>query len=290
MKLVFAFLAIFAFCFMSCELLLDLLDNNDDGGFTPTEFIPTTAQMVSALTEALISGATDAGSTLSKEDAFYKVEERMIPLPPEADPIVKFINNSSIMQNQILQPLQQQLQQQLVNTVLRINRAAEESAKDVAGIFGNAIREMTFVDALGILKAEPETAAATQYLQISTTDPLKDAFGPKLDAALGSSIVGSISAKSAWDNLTSTYNNFANHPPLHPISIALALLSINIEPVNTDLSEFVLDRALTAVFTEMAVVEKRIRADPFKFLSDFAATFSGIFSDLAAKVFDWAKN
>jgi len=275
-KLFLAFFVIFIFCFTSCEILDGMGDR--EGGFRPADFLPTTDQMISALKEALTRGATDASDTLNKEDAYYRTE-RKIPLPPEAKPIMDFISNSSITSNQLLKPLQENLLQRMEDVVLRINRAAEKAAKDVAKIFGDAILSMTFDDALTILRASPDEAAATEYLIEKTYEPLKLAFKQVLDVALGEPIVGSFSALSTWDTLTSTYNDFGSHGPLHPISLALVLLNIKIEPINTDLSEFVLDKALTAVFAEMAELEKKIRAIPAQFLSD-----------LSTRVFNWARN
>jgi hypothetical protein len=48
--------------------------------------------------------------------------------------------------------------------------------------------------------------------------------------------------------------------------------------VNADINEFVLDKALTAVFAQMSNVEKNVRANPVQFLTD-----------IATKVFNWAK-
>src|SRR4029077_8524462 len=66
--------------------------------------------------------------------------------------------------------------------VEKLNRAAEDAAKSAAPIFVNAINEMTFDDALGILM-EPQNAA-TQYLRTKTYTPLYQEFQPVIITSL----------------------------------------------------------------------------------------------------------
>ena len=252
-KLVLTFCLIFAFSFMAltlsaCGTIGSILSS---GGV----FTPSTEQMVSALREALKKGAENAGTQLSIAGAFNNNLARRIPLPPEAQTIVD--NISRIPGGQ----------QQINDLVLRINTAAESASKKVGPIFGNAITSMTISDAANILKGS--NTAATEYLVRTTTTPLKAAFRPELNAALREPIIANISAQQTWDSLVTSYNNVAN-------SVVGRLASL--QPVNTDLNEFVLDKALTAVFSEMGGVERNIRANPAQFLSD-----------LSTNVFNWAK-
>ena len=218
-------------------------------------FTPSTEQMVSALREALKKGAENAGAELSIAGAFSNNLARKIPLPPEAQPILD--NISRIPGGQ----------QQIDGLLLRINTAAESSSKKIAPIFGDAITSMTFSDAANILKGT--NTAATEYLQRTTTDRLKTAFRPELNAALSESIIAGISAQQAWSTLVTSYNTIANSP--------VGLLG-SMKPVNADLNEFVLNKALAAVFSQMGDVEKDIRANPVRFLSS-----------LSTNVFNWAK-
>ena len=251
-----AFCAIFAFCCFALTLsacgTIDSIVNTVgmEGAFTPS-----TEQMVSALREALKKGAENASADLSIAGAFTNNLARKIPLPPEAQPILD--NISRVPGGQ----------QQIDALVLRINTAAESASKKVAPIFGDAITSMTFSDAANILKGT--NTAATQYLERTTTDRLKTAFRPELNAALNESIIAGISAQQAWTTLVSSYNTVANSP--------VGLLA-SMRPVNADMSEFVLNKALTAVFIQMGDVEKDIRANPVQFLSN-----------LSTNVFNWAK-
>jgi hypothetical protein len=252
--LIFALGCVF-FTLTSCDLLGDGLFN--DGLFTPN-----IEQMVSALKEALITGAKDAGVELSTEDAFYKNAERYIPLPDDAKPILDNITKIPGGQKQV------------DDLIERINRAAESASEKVGPIFAGSITAMTIPDAANILKGS--NIAATEYLKKTTTDPLKDAFRPELNKALKEPIIAGISAQQSWETLTNAYNNAAelyNNTPLVILGVTPPM-----EPVNADINEFVLDKALTAVFNEMGEVEKKIRDNPAQFLTD-----------TAKKVFEWAK-
>ena len=271
-KLVLSICSIFIIVIVSlslttCDLLAALLGVEDD----TTAFSPSTEQMVFALKEALTTGSENAGATLSVRGAFFNNAERKIPLPAEAQAILTNLNSisggsaiiSAIGGDKAVNDL-----------ILRINSAAEDASKDVGGIFGNAVKSMTFADAAAILKGND--TEATDYLKSTTTIPLTASFSPVLNTALDTPIVGNISALSAWNGVITPYNDFLKSPLTQ---IAMIALGVNWQPVNTNLSEFVLDKALTAVFNEIAVMEKDIRADPLQFLSD-----------ISTKVFDWAKD
>ena len=275
-KFVLAFCLIFVVVFMSfslssCDLLFALLGGEGEEG--DGAFSPTSDQMVTALKQALTTGSSEAGEELSKEDAFYNTPRR-IPLPSEAQSIISNLNGitggsaviTAIGGNQAINDL-----------VLRINRAAEKASNDVGRIFLKAIMDMTFEDAVAILKGS--NTEATDYFRKKTTVPLTEAFSEVLDEALGTPIVSNISALSAWNGVVNPYNNFLAQPATQ---LAMVVLGVNWKPVETNLSKFVLEKALNAVFNEIAEMEKKIRDDPKKFITD-------LFSDISAKVFDWVK-
>ena len=254
-KRVLVFCMVFTF---SCVLALTTcgtLDSILNAGSAGGVFTPSTEQMISALREALKKGAENAGSELSVTGAFNDNAMRRIPLPPEARSIID--NVSRIPGGQ----------QQIDALILRINTAAENASQKIAPIFTEAITSMTISDAADILKGS--NTEATQYLERTTTNPLKNAFRPELNAALNEPIIAGISARQAWDTLVTNYNTVANS--------AVGRLG-GLQPVNADINEFVLDKALAAVFSQMAEVEKNIRANPVQFLSD-----------IATRVYNWAK-
>jgi len=251
-KSILVFCSIFVFGLVlictACASLGSVLQTGD-------VFTPNNEQMTSALKEALQKGAENAGAELSITGAFTNNLSRKIPLPPDAQPIIK--NVSKIPGGQ----------KQIDDLIIRINTAAEVASKSVAQIFVKAITSMTITDAVNILKGS--NTGATEYLERTTTEPLKNAFRPELNKALSQPIIAGISAQQAWETLVKNYNTVANSP-------AGKLSSM--QPVNSDLNEFVLEKALTAVFVEMAGMEKDIRANPAKFLST-----------VSASVFNWAK-
>jgi hypothetical protein len=255
-KWIFAFFSIFASGFMALTLTTcGTLDSIINMGGVEGVFTPSTEQMISALREALKKGAENAGSELSIAGAFSNNLARKIPLPPEAQPI---LDNISRLPGG---------QQQIDSLLLRINTAAESASKKVAPIFGEAITSMTISDAANILKGS--NTAATEYLERTTTAPLKAAFRPELNAALNEPIIAGISAQQAWVTLAANYNTVAN---------SLVGSLANLQPVDVDINEFVLGKALTAVFVEIGDVEKNIRANPARFLSS-----------ISTNVFNWAK-
>jgi len=291
-KLGLMFCSVFVIIFMSLTLTTcDLLDSLLSGEEGEEVFTPSIEQMVSALKEALRTGSNEAGDTLSAVDAFNKNPVRRIPLPPEVDTLmatlgavnpINVFGVASISPVTIITAIGGQTA--LDDLKNKINKAAEEASKQVGGIFGNAVMSMTFDDAKAILLGKD--TEATDYFRATTTAPLIAAFKPVLDAALGTPFINTVSASSAWSGIVTPYNKFAqdyNSAVTNPLVIfALGQERKTLDIVNTDLSEFVLEKALKAVFDEIAEMEKKIRVDPLKFVTD-------LFSDISAKVFDWAK-
>ncbi|MDR0665589.1 MAG: DUF4197 domain-containing protein [Helicobacteraceae bacterium] len=217
---------------------------------------PSETQMIKALKTALNDGAANAASELAKEGGFSKSPIYKIFLPPEADAIV---NNAKLI------PGGEKL---IDDAIARINAAAESAAKDAAPIFAKAIADMTIADAIGILKGGDD--AATNYLRAQTSGELKAAFAPKINAALAKPIIAGVSAQKSWDTLTNGYNRAAS-------SIAGKLAKL--EPIKTSINDFVLDKALFALFSETASAEAKLRADPL-----------GAIDATVRSVFEYAKN
>jgi hypothetical protein len=217
---------------------------------------PTNAEMIGGLKEALKTGAIGASEKLGKTGGFSASEIYRIALPKEAEPITK---------NIALVPGGQKL---LNDAITRINRAAERASGKAAPIFTEAISQMSIADAAGILKGRSGTA--TEYLDQKTRAKLKAAFAPDIKEALNERLIAGASAKESWDTLANGYNKAAN---------SLAGKAAKLSPVQTDLEDYVLDKALSAIFSEIAVKEKEIRENPLQSASD-----------LVRKVFAYAKN
>lgn len=198
----------------------------------------TEAEVINGLKEALSTGAKNSAQRLAAENGYYGDAAIRILLPDEAKVIVD--NLSKI-------PGGDQLVQ---DVILRINRAAEDAAKEAAPIFVNSITQMTVRDAFNILKGTDN--AATTYLRNTTYNDLYALYKPKIQASTGKKIVGNISTKDSWVTLTTKWNSVAN-------SIAGKLASL--KTVNTDLDDYLTNKALSGIFSKVETEELKIRKD-----------------------------
>lgn len=138
----------------------------------------------------------------------------------------------------------------VADVILKINRAAEDAAKDVAPIFVNSIKTMTIRDGFNILNGQDN--AATEYLRSSTWNDLYSLYKPKIQKSTEKDIIGNISTIDSWNALTSKWNNVAN-------TVAGKLAGL--KPVNVDLNEFLTEKALNGVFVKLEAEEMKIRKD-----------------------------
>ena len=189
--------------------------------------------IVAGLKEALVVGSQKGANTLSQVDGFFANAALKILLPPEAQKIENTLRKVG-------------LGKQVDDAILSMNRAAEDACKSAAPIFGNAVKQMSFQDALGILKGSD--TAATGYLRGKTTAELSNAFRPVIEESLKK-----VDATKYWNTLITSYNK------------------VNIlggQKINPDLSAYVTDKALGGIFTQVAIEEKNIRKDPLARTSD----------------------
>lgn len=199
----------------------------------------TQAEIISGLKEALIVGTTNSSAMLSNTDGYYKDEMVKILLPPEAEIIVKNINKI---------PGGSQL---LDDVLLKINRAAEDAAKEAKPIFVNSIKQMTIIDAFGILKGEDN--AATAYLRKTTYSPLFDLYNPKIKASLDKVLVGNVSTLQSWNLLTGKWNE---------VAASIIGQIAGFKSVDVKLDEYLTHKALDGLFLKIEIEEKNIRKDP----------------------------
>jgi hypothetical protein len=198
----------------------------------------TEADVVAGLREALITGARNSAGRLAAENGYYGDAAIKILLPDEARTIID--NISRIPGGDKL----------VEDVVLRINRAAEDAAKEAAPIFVNSITGMSVSDAFGILRGSDN--AATTYLRNTTYTQLYNLYKPKIQVSTEKKIVGNISTKESWNTLTSRWNTVAN-------SVAGKLAGF--KPVNTELDDYLTNRALTGMFSKIELEELKIRKD-----------------------------
>ncbi|HYQ58093.1 MAG TPA: DUF4197 domain-containing protein [Draconibacterium sp.] len=199
----------------------------------------TQSEIIAGLKEALITGTNNSVDILGVQDGYYKDEMVKILLPPEADIIVNNIGKV---------PGGDQL---FEDVLLKINRAAEDAAKEAAPIFVNSIKSMTINDAVGILKGDNN--AATTYLHKTTYDQLFKLYQPKIKTSVEKELVGGVSTKESWDTLVGKWNQVAG---------SFIGQTTGLKEVDTQLEDYLTQKALEGVFLKIAEEEKQIRQDP----------------------------
>src|SRR5215203_3211460 len=113
----------------------------------------STEEIVSGLKEALSVGATNSSGKLSVADGFFKDAAVKILMPEQVQKVEKKMRMLG-------------MGKLVDNTILSMNRAAEDASKSAADIFIKSIKKMSISDALGILKGTD--TAATGYLRKAT--------------------------------------------------------------------------------------------------------------------------
>jgi len=186
---------------------------------------PTQSEIVSGLKEALKVGIKNAVVSTNKKDGFYGNSLIHIPIPEEANKVMKALKDLGM--NQLVDDFEKSL-----------NRAAEEASGKAVDVFVDAITKMTIEDAVGIWQGEDD--AATQYLKRTTYTDLENAFSPITKKAIEATHV-----TMYWDDIANVYNNI-------PF----------VTKVNPDLNKYVNEKAIDGLFLLVAKEEKDIRENP----------------------------
>lgn len=209
-----AVLMLCIFTFASCDVLKDV------AGSVLSE--PTIEEIGRALKEALSNGVTKGVNNLSQQDGYFKSVYKIL-LPDDVRKVtdkLKAVPGFSNLENELLE---------------KMNRGAEDAAKEAGPIFLSAIKQLTIQDAANILMGADN--AATNYLNKTTNQQLYDKFNPKIVASLDK-----IGANNLWKKAANAYN-------------AIPLVA----KVNNDLDDYVTKKALDGLFGKIAEEEKTIR-------------------------------
>lgn len=191
---------------------------------TINKTVLTNSDISKGIKEALTIGATKATSRLSVLNGFYKDSLVKILMPAEAEVVSTQLKKIGFGY--------------LVDSVeLSMNRAAESACEKVAPVFVAAIKQMSFQEALSILKGSDN--AATDYLKVKSTDSLKVLIEPIIANSLKQT-----KTIELWNTVFKTYNRI-------PF----------VQKVNPNLSLYVTEKTLQAVFLKMALEEKTIRTN-----------------------------
>ncbi len=177
------------------------------------------------LREALVVGIRRVVAGLGRPGGFLDSRRFHIPLPSpfaEAGRMLRLVGLSAVAED----------------LERRMNRAAEQAVTVAEDLFVEAIRNLTFADALGILRGPAD--AATRYLERSTGEALEARMRPIVEQQLADT-----GALALYRRLL---GEAADLPFLG-------------EP-ETSLTDHVVRRARGALFTRLAEEEARIRDNP----------------------------
>lgn len=223
MKKIFLLLALVALTTTSCDTLMKTAGT--------VLAMPTDAEAIGGLKDALTQGFTNGVSVLSTPGGFNKNAAIRILLPPEAQKIETTLRGLG-------------MGAQVDRVIEKLNEGAENAVKTAKPIFVDAVKKMSFNDAMGILTGGK--SAATNYLKSTTTTALTGLFRPEIQKALDQ-----VGVTKYWKDLVTTYN---------------ALPTVQ-NKLNPDLNGFVTEKALTALFKKVEDEENLIRTNPAKRLT-----------------------
>ncbi len=182
-------------------------------------------ETASGLKEALTRGADVAVAQLGKPDGFMGDRRVKIPLPESARAAEKMMRTLG-------------MKKQADELIETMNRAAEMAVVEAKPILSNAVKNMSFDDARGILMGGDD--AATQYFKRTTSD------------AIGAKFLPIVKQATAKVDLAKQYNQYAGK------ASKLGLL----DEKDADLDNYVTQKAMDGLFLMIAEQEKAIRKDP----------------------------
>ena len=179
------------------------------------------------LREALKVGADTVVSNIGALDGFNADPKIRIPLPDSLTTVQKTLSRFGM--SGMMDDLE-----------TRLNRAAEEAAPEARQLLWQAIDDMSWDDARGILEGPDDSA--TRYLESKMSAPLAERMKPIVDASLQE-----VGAVRAYDQAIGQYKTVPFVPD-----------------VKADLTSHVLERALQGLFLYLGEEEAAIRQNPAK--------------------------
>jgi len=182
------------------------------------------SDIAQGLKQALNLGVDDSVAFLSKENGYYDSAYKIL-LPEEARKVTDKLK---------IIPGFQDVEEILIK---KLNQSAEDAASKAGPIFFDAIKGMSFDDAMNILMGPND--AATTYLNNKTYTSLYSEFSPILDNSLNK-----FNVQKYWADAINAYNKI-------PF----------ITKVNPDLKDYVATEALKGLFGLVAKKELGIRED-----------------------------
>jgi Protein of unknown function (DUF4197) len=219
----------FSFCTSSCLTISNIDVPDFTIGNKPDKLNEST--VISGLKEALEIGTRNAVEFLSIENGFYRNTEIKIYLPEELKEIDKTLRKIG-------------LSKKMDEFEETMNHAAEQACILAADIFVDAITDMSFSDAWGILNGSDD--AATRYLELNYRVDLYNKFIPVVKKSMDD-----VGLNQIYKFILNKYNSI-------PF----------IEKQEYDLDTYITDKALDALFLIVEREEKEIRVDPVARVTD----------------------
>ena len=188
---------------------------------------------VAGIREALAKGTETAVHTLGRSDGFWGNAAARIPLPSSVarigDGMRKIGMGATVDEFH-----------------LTLNRAAEQAVPEVASILGNAARQISVEDAVSIINGPDD--AATRYFEQTAGETLFARIRPKVEEA------------TAKVGVTQQYKSLVGQ--------AGPFMALAGGQLPDDLDSYVTDKAMDALFVQIAEQEKLIRENPAARTSD----------------------
>jgi hypothetical protein len=190
-------------------------------------------QVVQGLKEALGKGVQQAVSRLGQDGGFLTNANVKIPMPEKLRTVEKTLR--VLKQDKLADDF-----------VVTMNHAAEKAVPEAAGVFGDAIKDMSIQDARGILAGTNN--AATQYFRRATETNLYAKFLPIVKQATDQTGV-----TSAYKQLMAKAEGASSFG-----SFGRSLVGGE----SLDVDAYVTNKALDGLFKMVAQEEQLIRQNP----------------------------
>jgi hypothetical protein len=198
-------------------------------------------QMTGGLKEALGKGVEHAVAALGHDGGFLTNLSVKIPMPGKLQTVEKALRLAG----------QNQLADDFVGSM---NHAAEQAVPAAAGVFGDAIKQMTIEDARGIISGPDDSA--TQYFRKTTRTNLFTRFYPVVQKA-----TDEVGVTAKYKQMMSHYTSATSLGSMFGSGSTAKLEA-------TDIDTYVTDKAMDGLYKMVAEEEKNIRSNPVARTSD----------------------
>ncbi|MRI58444.1 MAG: hypothetical protein C6H99_02945 [Epsilonproteobacteria bacterium] len=194
-----------------------------------------------AIKQALEMGVKSAVSTLGKKDGFYKSPFK-IPLPSSAQTAAKVLRSAG-------------MGKYVDQFELSMNRAAEEAIPETASVLMETIKGMKLEDAKRLV-ASDKPNAITEYFKTHAGEKLSKKIAPIIKKHMESQKV-----TKYYQTMMEYYAKYGKDYTSNKYAqAALGALGMQGAPKEQDLSSYVTNKALDALYKVIEQKEKAIRS------------------------------